>query len=39
MEKSDLIDMIGEAAAAVTVSPDSNQRLKRFKQRLGLDVT
>lgn len=38
MEKRELIDMVGRAAAAVPVSQNYGQRLKKLKQKLGLEV-
>ncbi|MDQ0997377.1 putative tellurite resistance protein B-like protein [Phyllobacterium ifriqiyense] len=38
MEKLELIDMVGKAAAAVTVPPTYGQRVKKLKQKLGLEV-
>lgn len=37
-EKRELIDMVGRAAAAVTVSPNYGQRVKKLKQKLGLEI-
>jgi uncharacterized tellurite resistance protein B-like protein len=38
LEKCELIDMIGAAAAAVPVSHHYGQRIRKLKQRLGLQV-
>ncbi|WP_271897653.1 hypothetical protein [Candidatus Phyllobacterium onerii] len=38
LEKCELIDMVGEAAAAVPVSHHYGQRVRKLKQRLGLQV-
>lgn len=38
MEKHELIDMVNKAAAAVSVSPHYSQRVKKLKQRLGLEI-
>lgn len=38
LEKYELIDMVGAAAAAVPVSQLYGQRVRKLKQRLGLQV-
>lgn len=38
LEKCELIDMLGVAAAAVPVSHNYGQRVRKLKQRLGLQV-
>ncbi|ATU93990.1 hypothetical protein [Phyllobacterium zundukense] len=38
LEKNELIDMVGVAAAAVPVSHHYGQRVRKLKQRLGLQV-
>lgn len=38
VEKRELIDMVGRAAAAVTVPPTYGQRVKKLKQKLGLEI-
>ena len=38
LEKCELIDMVGAAAAAVPVSQHYGQRVRKLKQRLGLQV-
>ncbi|MEK1887844.1 MAG: hypothetical protein AAAB35_09800 [Phyllobacterium sp.] len=39
VEKRELIDMLGEAAAAVSPSQHYRQRVRKLMQRLGLQVT
>jgi uncharacterized tellurite resistance protein B-like protein len=38
MEKLELIDMVGKAAGAVAVPPTYGRRVKKLKQKLGLEV-
>lgn len=38
VEKQDLIAMVGKAAAAVQTSPHYGQRVRKLKQKLGLEI-
>lgn len=38
VEKQELVAMVGEAAAAVQISPQYGQRVRKLKQKLGLEI-